>query len=179
MAPQNISITEVSGRRDLTDFIRLPGQLAADDPNWIEPLHFERRRFLTRKTNPFFDHVDVKLWLAKRGGQIVGRISAQIDHNMPLHEGCKTGMFGMLDGRDDDVIAALLNTAENWLTSQGMQRVHGPFNLSINHSSGVLIEGFDTPPQIMMDHNAPGLGPAIERQGYDKARKGHQNTCSR
>lgn len=170
MAQRNLSITEVSGRRDLTSFIRLPGELAKDDPHWIEPLHFERRRFLTPKTNPFFEHADVKLWLAQRSGKVVGRISAQVDHNMPLHEGAQVGMFGMLDGEDAEVIAALLNTAEGWLKVQGVKWVRGPFSLSINHSSGVLVDGFDTPPQVMMDHNGPQLGPAIELNGYAKAR---------
>ena len=170
MASQDLSITEVASRGDMTRFIRLPGELATGDPNWIEPLHFERRRFLNPKTNPFFDHADVKLWLATRQGKTVGRISAQIDHNMPLYEGEKVGMFGMLDGEDHDVISALLLSAEGWLREQGAKRVRGPFSLSINHSSGVLVDGFDTPPQVMMDHNGPQLGPAIERNGYVKAR---------
>ncbi len=170
MASQGITITEVTGRGDMTRFIRLPGEISGDDPNWIEQLHFERRRFLTPKTNPFFDHADVKLWLAKRGDKTVGRISAQIDHNMPLHEGSKVGMFGMLDGQDEDIIAGLLDTAENWLRAQGVKWIRGPFSLSINHSSGALVDGFDTPPQIMMDHNGPLLGSAIERHAYVKAR---------
>ena len=89
---------------------------------------------------------------------------------MPLHEGQKIGTFGMLDGQDDEVIAALIETAEAWLAAQGVALVRGPFNLSINHSSGALVDGFDTPPQVMMDHNSPGLGPAIEAQGYKKVR---------
>jgi len=156
MASQQLSITEVAGRQDMTDFIRLPGQIAADDPNWIEPLHFERRRFLTPKTNPFFEHAEVKLWLAKRNGETVGRISAQIDHNMPLQDGGKVGLFGMLDGQDDEIVGSLLRTAEEWLSNQGVREVRGPFSL--------------TPPQVMMDHNNAQLGPAIERQGYGKVR---------
>ena len=170
MVSQDISITEVAGHRDMTEFIRLPGRLAKDDPNWISQLDFERRRFLTPKTNPFFEHADVQLWLAKRAGKTVGRISAQVDRNMPHHEGQKIGMFGMLDGQDDEVIAALIAAAEAWMASQAVQLVRGPFSLSINHSSGALVDGFDTPPQIMMDHNAPTLGPAIEAQGYEKVR---------
>lgn len=166
----DITIKEVTSRSDMTRFIRVPGQLAAHDPNWIEPLHFERRRFLTPKTNPFFDHADVKLWIALRGDKTLGRISAQIDRNMPLQDGGKVGMFGMLGGQDGEVIAALLQTAEGWLHAQGIKHVRGPFSLSINHSSGALVEGFDTPPQVMMDHNGPLLGPAIEKQGYVKAR---------
>ena len=170
MASKDLSITEVAGRSDMTSFIRFPGELATGDPSWIEPLHFERRRFLNPKTNPFFDHADVKLWLAKREGKTVGRVSAQIDHNMPLHEGEKVGMFGMLDGEDSDVVSALLDASEGWLRGQGAKWVRGPFSLSINHSCGVLIDGFDTPPQVMMDHNGPQLGPAIEKNEYTKAR---------
>ena len=165
-----IDVVPVLSRAEREAFIRLPGQLAAADPAWVEPLHFERRQFLSPRHNPVFDHAEIRFWLAYRGGEPVGRISAQIDRLAPEAEGRPLGFFGMVDAREDVVLARLFATAEGWLAERGVARVRGPFSLSINQSSGVLIEGFDTPPFVMMEHHDRWLGPAIERLGYVKAR---------
>jgi len=165
-----VEVFPVTTARAREAFIRLPGQLAAGDLAWVEPLHLERRQFLSPKHNPFFEHADVGLWLARRDGRPAGRISAQVDHIAPQEGGRRVGYFGMLDARHDDVLAALFATAEGWLAARGCGLVRGPFSLSINQSSGVLIDGFATPPFVMMDHHDPWLGPAIERCGYAKAR---------
>lgn len=165
-----VEIAEVSGRRDLDDFIRLPGRLAAGDPAWIEPLHFERRQFLDPSQNPVFDHARIRLWLARRDGRAVGRISAQMDDLAPPADGRRVGFFGMIDARDDAALAALFDTAEGWLRAEGAEVVRGPFSLSVNQISGLLVDGFATPPSVMMDHHAAWLGPAVERRGYAKAR---------
>ena len=82
-----LSVTPVEGRRQIEAFIRLPGRLSAADPNWIEPLWFERRRFLTPRHNPFFEHAEVALFTAWKDGKAVGRISAQIDHeHLRIHQ---------------------------------------------------------------------------------------------
>ena len=164
-----IVIRPVGTRADREAFLRLPGQLAAGDPNWVEPLHFERRRFLSPRHNPVFGHAEIGLWLALRSGRPVGRISAQVDRLVPGTSGGPLGFFGMIDAREDDVLARLFETAEGWLAERGIRHVRGPFNLSINQSSGVLVWGFDSPPSLMMEHNDPWLGPAIERHGYAKA----------
>jgi len=166
-----LDVTPVEGRHLTEEFIRLPGRLSAADPNWVEPLWFERRRFLTPRHNPFFEHAEVAMWLARRGGSAVGRISAQIDRLAPDADGLKLGYFGMLASEDNaETMAALFNTAEAWLTQRGMGVVRGPFDLSINQTSGLLVEGFDTPPSLMMGHDQPWLGPGIERLGYAKAK---------
>lgn len=166
-----LNVTPVEGRKQIDEFIRLPGRLAAGDPNWVEPLRFERRRFLTPSTNPFFEHAEVALWLAWRDGRAVGRISAQIDRLAPDADGVKLGFFGMLAAEDDaDTMAALFETAESWLAARDVRVVRGPFDFSINQTSGLLIDGFDTPPSLMMPHDQPWLGPAVERLGYAKAR---------
>lgn len=164
-----MNITEL-GPKTREAFIRLPGQLAANDPAWIEPLWFERRQFLSPKHNPFFDHADARFWLAERDGRPVGRISAQIDRIGPKGpNGEVIGSFGMIDALDATVLQGLLETAEAWLRSHGVQIVRGPFSLSINQTSGLLVDGFDTPPFVMMDHHAEWMGPAIEACGYEKA----------
>lgn len=168
MTAGRIEVRPVSTRAEREAFIRLPGRLAADDPCWIEPLHWERRRFLSPRHNPVFEHSEIRLWLAWRGAEPVGRISAQIDRLAPDDGGVPLGFFGMLDAREDAVLAALFGTAEEWLSDRGVRRVRGPFSLSINQTSGVLVDGFDTPPSVMMEHGDPWLGPAIERQGYAK-----------
>jgi hypothetical protein len=166
-----VDITLVEGRQQTETFIRLPGQLSAADPNWVEPLWFERRQFLTPRHNPFFEHAEAALWLAWRDGRPVGRISAQIDRLAPGADGLKLGYFGMLASEDNaETMAALFDTAETWLTQRGMGVVRGPFDLSINQTSGLLVEGFDTPPSLLMGHDQPWLGPGIERLGYAKAK---------
>lgn len=166
-----VDITLVEGRQQTETFIRLPGRLSAADPNWVEPLWFERRQFLTHRHNPFFEHAEAALWLAWRDGRPVGRISAQIDRLAPEADGLKLGYFGMLASEDNaETMAALFDTAETWLTQRGMGVARGPFDLSINQTSGLLVEGFDTPPSLLMGHDQPWLGPGIERLGYAKAK---------
>jgi hypothetical protein len=166
-----IEVTRVEGRAQTEEFIRLPGRISAGDPNWIEPLWLERRRFLSPRSNPFFEHAEVALWLARRDGRAVGRISTQIDHLMPEVDGLKVGFFGMLTAEDDpEVLAALFGTAEGWLAERGVGMVRGPFEFNINQVSGLLVEGFDKPPSLMMTHDPPWLGPGVERQGYAKAK---------
>lgn len=162
-------IVEVDASRK-EDFIRVAGDLAAGDPAWIEPLWFERRQFLSPKHNRVFDHAEVRLWLARRSGRAVGRISAQIDHLAgPGPAGEKIGFFGMIAAEDDAALGPLLKTAEDWLAGHGAALVRGPFSLSINQTSGVLVDGFETPPYVMMDHHPAWLGPAIEHHGYSPA----------
>jgi hypothetical protein len=165
-----ISVTQVQDRRQREAFIRVPGQISAGDPNWVEPLWFERRRFLTPKHNPFFEHAEVAFWLAERDGRPVGRISAQIDRLAPDIDGMRPGFFGMLACEDNpETIGALFAKAETWLSERGVQAVRGPFDLSVNQTSGLLVEGFDLPPSLMMGHDPRWLGPMVEAQGYAKA----------
>lgn len=148
-------------------FIRLPSRLHAGDPNWVTPLDLEREEALSPKHNPLFAHTDVQLWLAVRDGVDVGRISAQI--NRDATDG--VGHFGMLAAEDDaELIKALFDTAEAWLKSRGMRESLGPFSLSINEETGLLIDGYDTPPMLMMGHDRPYLAARVEALGYEKAK---------
>lgn len=163
----DIDIRPVAGRAELERFIRLPFALHRGDPNWIPPLLMERRDALSTSKNPYFRHADAAFWIARRGGRDVGRVSAQIDR---LAEP-GTGHFGLLAAVDDAaVVGALMDTAERWLQARGALRVLGPFNLSINEETGLLVDGFDTPPMLMMGHDRPYLGGLLERAGYAKAK---------
>jgi hypothetical protein len=169
-APAPLRLTEVADRASLGQFIRVPAAIFASDPAWVQPLSLERRLHLSPKANPYFRHARWRAWIAWRGDAPVGRISAQIDALHLERYGDATGFFGMLDAEDSaETFAALLGTAERWLRGEGMRRVRGPFSLSINEETGLLVEGFDTPPCFMMGHARPWYGPHVERSGYRKA----------
>lgn len=168
--PSPLQIIPVAGKALLRRFIRLPARLHANDPNWVTPLEMEREEAFSPKKNPLFRTTEVQFWLAVREGRDVGRISAQIErHAAPGNE--TTGHFGLIAAEDDPVIfKALFATAEGWLRERGMTRVLGPFNLSINEETGLLVQGFETPPMLLMGHDLPYVGPRIEALGYAKAK---------
>ncbi|HEY2481685.1 MAG TPA: dATP pyrophosphohydrolase [Caulobacteraceae bacterium] len=166
-----VEIVPVGSKAELERFIKVPMRLNAGDPRWIAPLMFERREALSPKHNPFFEHADCQFWLARKDGRDAGRISAQIDHLARTDPEAPAGYFGMIAGEDDaEVFAALLSTAEAWLRERGRAQVIGPFNLSINEEVGLLVDGFDTPPMVMMGHDPPYTGARIEAQGYAKVK---------
>jgi hypothetical protein len=164
----SLQVVKVEGKSDLNEFIRLPWSLYKDDPNWIPPLVLERRMQLSPKS-PYFEHAKFCSWITYRNGKPVGRISAQIDRLHIDRYQDATGFFGMLEAEDDSLtFRTLLGTAESWLHNQGMQRISGPFNLSINQELGLLVDGFDTPPSLMMGHARPYYAGRIEEDGYQK-----------
>ncbi|MGD8976818.1 MAG: N-acetyltransferase [Gammaproteobacteria bacterium] len=168
--PAEVRIEPVADRRSLRTFIRVPWSIYAGDPCWVPPLQMERKQALS-PGNPFFQHARWQGWIAYRGQDPVGRISAQIDQlHLDRHQDA-TGFFGCLEAVDDDqVFRGLFGTAESWLRERGMRRARGPFSLSINQEVGLLVDHFDTPPYLMMGHAPPYYGPAIERLGYAGAR---------
>lgn len=164
-----LRIEPVTNRKQLNDFIRVPWALYQDDPHWVPPLLFEQKQRLTGK-NPFFKHARWQAWIARRGTRAVGRISAQIDQLHLERYRDSTGYFGMLEAEDDrETFTELFGAAEDWLRTQGMRRAIGPFSLSINEESGLLTDGFELPPRIMMGHARTYYGQQVESQGYCKA----------
>jgi hypothetical protein len=164
-----LSISPVSSRADRRDFLGLAAALYRDDPHWIAPLRFEERMRVFGK-NPLFEHAEARAWVARRGGRPLGRITAQIDRLQQETQGNQAGSFGMLEAEDDpEVFAALFGAAEAWLRERGCTEVRGPFNLSINEEAGLLVEGFDTPPCVMMSHGRPYYPAQVEEHGYEKA----------
>jgi hypothetical protein len=174
----DLTVIPVTTKAELARFVQLPNRLNAGDPSWVVPLTFERMAALTPKTNPFFQHADVQMWLAVRGGRDVGRISAQIDHLATQAEGQKTGNFGMIAAEDDAAIfTVLFRTAEDWLRARGCTTALGPFNLSINEEVGLLVDGFDTKPMVMMGHDPRYTAARVEAQGYAKAKDVYAYVC--
>ncbi|MEM6944983.1 MAG: dATP pyrophosphohydrolase, partial [Pseudomonadota bacterium] len=161
-----IEIAPLRTRADRRAFVELPGQLSTGDPNWIEPLHLDRLELIDPAKNPFFEHAEAEFWLARRDGRPVGRISAQVDRLSPNHDGTPVGSFGQIALEDDAELAAtLFATAEAWLRERGVGVVRGPFDLSINEECGLLVDGFDTPPFMLMPHNARFLPGLVEGAG--------------
>ena len=166
-----MEIIPVATKAHLERFIQVPMRINAGDPSYIAPLMFERREALSAKHNPFFQHADVQFWLAHRDGRDVGRISAQIDHLARTEPARPAGYFGMIAAEDDrEVFGALFSVAEAWLRARGRATAIGPMNLSINEEVGLLVDGFDTPPMLMMPHDAPFTAARIEEQGYVKTK---------
>jgi len=139
-----------------------------DDPNYVRPLDMDMKQRLSRK-NPFFEHAEGVLFTAHRNGFCIGRVTAQIDReHLALHKD-EAGFFGFLDTIEDQEVAdRLLEAAANWLRQRGMKRMRGPLSLGINEELGCLVEGFDTPPMILMQHHRPYQGGLIEHAGLAK-----------
>ena len=165
-----VSIEHVRSKRQHNEFLRLPGRIYKADQNWVFNLLLLQRETFSTKKNPFFDHGEAALFLARRDGEAVGRISAQIDHRHNDLHGEKTGFFGFFETVNDaDVAGALMAEAEGWLREHDMDRSRGPLSFSIDEEAGLLIDGFDKPPMIGMTHALPEYGPLIEASGYHKA----------
>lgn len=171
MAQQDISVSPVSGKAELQQFIDFAWEVYGKDPNWVPPLQMDMKELLTPGKNPFFEHAEAQYFLARRNGRITGRISAHIDHlaqGMPAEQGFGpgTGNWGVFDATDAQSAAALIATAEDWLRAKGVTRAIGPMTLSVWEEPGLLVHGFDHAPTIMMGHHRPEYRGWIEAAGY-------------
>src|SRR5207302_1276198 len=163
-------VRAVRGRAEFHRFIDYAYEINARDPHWIPPLRMSERERLTPKKNPFFAHADVELLLAWRGRQIVGRIAAIDDRLHNQTHGDNVVMFGFFEAEDGEAARTLLERVEAWARTRGRAHVRGPLNPSLNESAGLLIEGFDTDPMLLMPHNPPAYADFIESAGYRKAK---------
>ncbi|MDD3179354.1 MAG: hypothetical protein PHQ04_03280 [Opitutaceae bacterium] len=160
----------VQTRQDLRDFIAMPAQIYRDDPNWVRPLDAERRAHLS-PANPYYRHAEVRLRIARDGqGRPVGRISTQCDTLAPRVDGRPEGHFGLIEAVNPGVMHVLLADAEAWLRERSVTRIVGPYSLSVNDESGLLVEGHGLPPRLMMNYAPEWYAGAIEAQGYTKAK---------
>lgn len=175
VAEQDLFITPVVTKADRAAFVDLAYRLNAGDPAWVPPLRMEALELVTPGKNPFFDHADVELMLARRQGRVVGRISAHIDHlaiGQPPQQGMGpgTGNWGLLEAEDEGVARALISRAEQWLRQQGMTRVLAPLSMSVWEEPGQLTKGFDHSPTVMMGHQPERYQHYIEALGYTPAK---------
>ncbi len=167
----NIEISEVSSHRERDAFIKFPWKIYANDPAWVPPLIIERKEFLNRKRHPFFRHGDAALFLARKNGEILGRIMASDDPNYNALHQSNVGCFGLFECINDrDVAAALFERAASWLQKKGRTEIMGPIDYSTNYVCALLIDGFQFPPTILTSHNPPYYRDLIESCGFAKAK---------
>jgi GNAT superfamily N-acetyltransferase len=159
-------VSPVRSRTDRQEFIELPFRLHSSSPQWVPPLRIERRMFLSRRQNAFFRHGDAELFLARRDGRVVGRVSAQIDRAFNEFHSNAWGMFGFLEFEDDpEALGALLDAAAGWLRERRRDRMLGPMDFTLNDESGVLVEGFEREPMIKQPWHPPYYAQRLDEAG--------------
>ena len=170
MTSAPVTMRPVESKADRKAFVDFAWRVYRNDPAWVPPLKDEVHGLITPGKNPWFEHARAQLWLAERGGEVVGRISAQVDELVLEHMGAGIGHWGMFEALDGEAASELIATAEGWLRAQGMTKALGPISLSIWDEPGLEIEGFDEPPTAMMGHHRPEYRAWIEAAGYSKAK---------
>ena len=176
MSDSKVSVAPVSGKRDFNAFVDVHYRLNEGDPNFVPQLRSELVELLTPGKNPFFEHARHHFFLAHRGDEVVGRISAHIDElalAQPAEKGFGpgTGQWGLLEAQDEETAQALIATAEDWLRGQGMTRVLAPISMSVWEEPGLLVKGHDHPPTVMMGHHNPAYQGWIESAAYSPVKK--------
>ena len=157
----DINIRTVFTKQDLRDFVEVPNRLYADDPHYRVQLMMERLEHLDVKKNPYFKHATHQFFIAYQNDEPVGRISAKIDDLAQKDKTPRLGHFGFVDARDVSILQALLDKAEDWLRQQKVKTITGPYSLSINDEAGLLVEGFDSAPYMMMNYAPHWVGDAL------------------
>lgn len=171
MAGQVLRIDPVRTSADKLRFITFQLDLYRDCPQFVAPIVAERKDFLEAAKNPFLQHAELELFLARRGGEVVGRIAAIYDPHYNQFHNTEYGFFGMFDAVDDpEVAGALFEACAEWTRRKGMKAMLGPVNLSFNHDCGLLVEGFDYAPAMMMPYNHPYYPALLEANGLKKAK---------
>ncbi len=165
----DLLVQRVANRRQRREFLDFPWKLYRGDPYWIPPLLDSQKELLGYRRHPFYQRNSVQTFLAYRGGEVCGRIAAILNqgHNDRYHE--RRGFFGFFDCLDDQEAAdGLLDAVRQWFADQGIFRLRGPANPSLNYETGLLIDGFDSSPVFMMTYNPPYYGRLLENYGFRK-----------
>ncbi len=164
-----LTVREISSKADKRRFVRMVWDIYGPDPNWIPPLEMDRMKLIDEVKNPFYKHAKVKWWLAERDGKPVGRIAAVINDNYIKEQKENAGFFGFFECINDATVAkALFDPAEKFLRENGMVVAYGPASPSSNDEYGLLIEGYDSPPVILLTYNPPYYASLLEQCGYAK-----------
>jgi GNAT superfamily N-acetyltransferase len=164
-----ITVRTVLTARDEKAFINFLWTIYKDNPNWVPPLKMDRKKLIDRKKNPFYSHSDMELFLAERGGQVVGRIGAIVNYNHIKEHNEQIGFFGFFESVNDQEVANLLfDKAKEYLRSKGMTAMRGPANPSVNDEYGLLVDGFNLSPVVLMTYNPSYYVPLIESYGFTK-----------
>lgn len=165
-----IEIAVVNGKKELNEFVELPFRIYQGDPTWVPPLRIAVKELLDKAKHPFYANAETELYLARRDGEIVGRIAAIIDRNHNKFHEESAGFFGFFECIDDvDVARALLTKAREWTRAKGAKFLRGPVNPSTNYECGLLVDGYDTTPMVMMTYNRRYYPALLEKVGLKKA----------
>lgn len=163
----DVTLEEVTTEAGREAFARFQNEHYVGDPHFVPPIIAERREFLDPASNPFFKHARVALFLARRHGRIVGRIAAINDERYNAFHDTDVGFFGLFESINEPAVAAtLLDRAADWVRQTGPRTLIGPLNLAFHHDVGMLVEGFDRPPSMMMPYNPRGYGRLLEANGF-------------
>jgi GNAT superfamily N-acetyltransferase len=165
-----ITVIPVKSKKELSQFIQFPFKLYQNDSNWVPPLIADMKNRFNPQKNPYFEHSEVQPFLALEAGKVVGRITAHTNRQHNKTHNDAIGFFGFFDCCNDKKIAeALLDEAEQWLLTKNCDTMRGPLSFSVNEETGLLIEGFDSPPLIMMPYNLPYYQKLLEECDLKKA----------
>jgi GNAT superfamily N-acetyltransferase len=166
-----IDVVAVSGRKELAEFVELPYSLYRNDPWWVPPLRIAVKELLDRDKHPFYRNAQAEFFLARRDGRVVGRIAAILDRNHNRFHEEDAGFFGFFESIDDPAVAdALLTAARRWVFDRGAKIIRGPVNPSSNYEWGMLVDGFQSAPMVMMTYNSPAYPVLMEKAGLRKAK---------
>jgi hypothetical protein len=166
----HIEIVPVRTQKELRQFIRLPWKIYREDPCWVPPLIMDMKKLLDKSKNPFFEHSTADFFLARRNGEYVGRIATILNNNHNRFHSENTAFWGFFESENDTAVSeALFERAIQWAKDHGTTEIRGPMNYSTNDTVGLLVEGFDTSPFIMMTHNPPYYAHLVENAGFEKA----------
>ena len=166
-----ITVEPISPKRETLPFIKFAWQIYLEYPHWVPPLLMDRKKLMDRRKNPFYKHADAEFFLARRNGAIVGRIGAIINHNHNKEHRENIGFFGFFECVNDQLVAdELFSTAKAWLKQRGVSAVRGPASPSVNDEYGLLVEGFDQPPAVLMPYNPSYYVQLVEIAGFRKAK---------
>lgn len=164
-------IKPVETLEERLDFLRFPWKVYQDDPYWVPPIFSERVHFTDPDKNPFFEHAEAQLYVAVRGEEIVGTIAAFSNHRHNEFQNENVGFFGFFEVLDDfEAAQALLKAAEDWARERGHTALRGPAQWSTNDECGLLVDGFDDSPRILMTYNPRYYVDFVENAGYSYAR---------
>ncbi|HXG67394.1 MAG TPA: N-acetyltransferase [Blastocatellia bacterium] len=167
---RQIQLRVVRSGRDLREFIELPYRLYKGHPHWVPQLRLAQKELLNTKRHPFYKTADVEMFLATRGGRVAGRVMAIVNHAHNEFHGERAGFFGFFETENDpEVCSMLLDNARDWLRARGAEVMRGPVNPSTNYECGLLVEGLDSDPAVMMPYNPPYYGELLEKYGLKKA----------
>ena len=168
--PRQTEVRPVRTSRDKREFVELPYQLYRNSPHWIAPLRIAQKDILNTRRHPFYKTSDAEMFLAERDGRVVGRIMAILNHAHNEFHNERAGFFGFFEvEKDEQAAAALVEAARDWVRARGAEVIRGPVNPSTNYECGLLVEGFDLDPMVMMTYNPPYYAELLEACGMKKA----------